>query len=126
MASKTTVRIVPIRGEIRITVTDPKGNELLKALLPPPSHRWAMRMLLDALALLVGTRLSVVLSAEVEERFWTQDLSDGFGFAIDTICYEVDVVESRQRRRRPRQRLRLNVERRPPWETAREANDDGL
>jgi hypothetical protein len=122
MASKTTVRIVPTRGEIRITVTSPTGDELLKALLPPPSHRWAMRMLLDALALLVGTRLSVVLSAEVEERFWTQDLWDGFGFAVDTICYEVDVLESRKRRAHSGRRLRLKVERRGTRESER--NDD--
>jgi hypothetical protein len=76
--------------------------------LPSASHRWAMRMLLDSLALLLGTRLSVVLSAEAEESFWMQDLSDGFGFGIDSICYEVEVVESRKRR--PRHRLRL-----VPW-----------
>jgi hypothetical protein len=117
MAFKTTVRIVPTRETVRITVTGPSGDEVLKARLPPPSHRWAMRMLLDSLALLLGKRLSVVLSAEVEESFWTQDLSDGFGFGIDTICYEVDVLESRESRRR--HRLRLGVERRSPRESER-------
>jgi hypothetical protein len=104
MAFKTTVRIIPTREETRLTVANATG-EILKARLPSASHRWAIRMLLDSLALLLGTRLSVVLSAEGEESFWMQDLSDGFGFGIDTICYEVDVVESRKRR--PRHRLRL-------------------
>jgi hypothetical protein len=115
MAAKTTVRIIPTGGTVRITVTGPTGDEVLKARVPRPSHQSAMRMLLDSLALLLGKRLSVVLSAEAEESFWTQDLSDGFGFGIDTICYEVDVLESRKGR--PRRRLRLGLERRAPWES---------
>lgn len=59
---KTTVQ--PTRGAVRLLMTDPDRNEILKAALPPfPQHPRALLTLLEALSLWVGQPLTVAVSA---------------------------------------------------------------
>jgi hypothetical protein len=89
-------------NETRILVIDPYRRELLKARLAAASqaHRLAARTLLEGVALFCNARLRVVLSAESEEISCAQGLSDGLGFGIDTLHYEVEIAPSRAERRR--------------------------
>ncbi len=102
MPTRATLRMILTGSETRILVTNPYGQEILKARLPPASqaHRLAARTLLEALALFCNARLRVVQSAESEEISCEQGLSDGFGFGIDTLHYEVDIAPTRGERRR--------------------------
>jgi hypothetical protein len=102
MSTRATVRMMLTGDATRVLVTDRYGREILKAQLPAASqaHPQATRTLLEALALFCAARLRVVLSAESEETSCAQGLSDGFGFGIDTLHYEVDIAPSRAERRR--------------------------
>ena len=102
MPTRATVRMRLTSSETRILATDRYSREILKARMPAASqaHRLAARTLLEALALFCNDRLRVVLSAESEETSCAQGLSDGFGFGIDTLYYEVDIVPPRAERRR--------------------------
>lgn len=102
MAPMTTVRILPTRRTTRILVSDPNGDEVLKARLPPAgrAHRLAARTLLEGLALFYNARIRVVLSVDSEATSFELGLSDGLGTGIDTFYYEVEILPSRERRRR--------------------------
>jgi hypothetical protein len=102
MAPMTTVRILPTRRATRILVTDPNGDEVLKAQLPPAGrmHRLAARTLLEAIALFYNARIRVVLSVDSEAISFELGLSDGLGTGIDTFYYEVEILPSREQRRR--------------------------
>ena len=102
MATRVTVRMILTGSATRILVTDPYGREILKARLAAANlaHRLAARTLLEALALFCNARLRVVLCAESEEISCAQGLSDGFGFGIETLYYEVEIAPSRAERRR--------------------------
>jgi hypothetical protein len=81
-------------SETRVLVTNPYGQEILKARLAAASqaHHLAARTLLEAVALFCNARVRVVLSAESEESSCAQGLSDGFGFGIDSLYYEVEIA----------------------------------
>ena len=102
MSTRASVRMVLTSSASRVLVTDRYGRDMLNAQLPPASqaHRLATRTLLEALALFCDARLRVVLSAESEDLSCAQGLSDGFGFGIDTLHYEVDIAPTRGERRR--------------------------
>jgi hypothetical protein len=102
VSTRASVRMVLTSSASRVLVTDRYGRDMLKAQLPPASqaHRLATRTLLEALALFCDARLRVVLSAESEDLSCAQGLSDGFGFGIDTLHYEVEIAASPAKRRR--------------------------
>jgi len=102
MSTRATVRMILTGTETRILATNPYGREILKARLAAASqaHHLAARTLLEAVALFCNARVRVVLSAESEETSCAQGLSDGFGFGIDTLHYEVEIAASRAERRR--------------------------
>lgn len=98
--NKITVTIVPTIESTRILATR-GSDEILKARLGPPFqvHRWAAPMLLESLSLWFQRPLRVVLAAESEEISSGLGLSDGFGFGVKTVHYEVEVVERKRKRR---------------------------
>jgi hypothetical protein len=78
------------------------GDELLRAVLPPPGsrlHPRAAPILLEGLALWMQRPLSVVLCAADGDDTSALGLSDGFGFGCQTVHYEVEVVDPARRPR---------------------------
>lgn len=78
-------------------------DELLKALLPPPSpahQERAATRLLEALALWVDRPLRVALSADDPETGFWLGLTDEMGVGMRSVFYEVEVVEREAARRR--------------------------
>ena len=96
------VRMVSTESATSVLVSDARGDEILKARLPPAgqAHRLATRTLLEAIALYCNARLRVVLSADCEAISFAQGLCDGLGLGIDTVYYEVEILAPRPRRRR--------------------------
>jgi hypothetical protein len=74
------------------------GDELLRAVLPPPGaqHPTAAPTLLEGLSLWLQRPLSVVLCADAEETSSALGLCDGFGIGRETLHYEVEVVDPRR------------------------------
>jgi hypothetical protein len=100
MSPRITVRILPSSSTTRVLVT--YGNEeVLKARLPasPQMHRLAAKTMLEAIALFYQTRVRVVLSADSEAISLGLGLTDGFGFGIDSLYYEVEVLPDSEQRR---------------------------
>lgn len=79
--------------ETRILVRDEAGDRLI-ARLPAlhGSHRWALRTLLESLALWSQRRLRVVLSADDSCDWQSLGLADAFEFASDSLHLDVDIV----------------------------------
>jgi hypothetical protein len=77
------------------------GDELLRAVLPPPGaqHPRAAPILLEGLSLWLQRPLSVVLCADAEETSSALGLCDGFGIGRETLHYEVEVFDPRRPRR---------------------------
>jgi hypothetical protein len=78
------------------------GQELLRAVLPPPGpcrHPRSAPILLEGLALWLQRPLSVVLCAADGDDSSALGLSDGFGFGYQTVHYDVEVVDPARRRR---------------------------
>lgn len=97
-----TVRTTP--SETRLLVCDATGDRLI-ARLPPlrSSHRWALRALLEALALWAGQRLRVVLLADDSCEWEQLGLVDALGLG-DELLVDIEVVPHAVRRP-DRQRL---------------------
>jgi len=73
---KATLQATP--GSIRVLVTGPEGDDLVKAHLPDyPRHPRALLTVLEGLALWSGERLCVAISADVPA-----DHSLGLGSAV--------------------------------------------
>lgn len=93
--------------ETRILVQDPTGDRLL-ARLPPLTcavHPRALPCLMEALALWCGVKVPVVLYVD-ERCSWEQSgLSDAFGFGLETLFFEVELVPLEPGRRRGAKRL---------------------
>lgn len=70
-------------------------REVLRARLPAPSraHRWAMPLLLEALALGCQQPLHVVLYAESEALSSGLQLTDNLGLEPRTLCYAVELLK---------------------------------
>ena len=78
-------------------------DELLRAILPPPSqvrHERAARTLLEGLSLWFDTTLPVVLSVDAREAGFCLGLTDEMGVGVQSVFYRVEVVERARRRRR--------------------------
>lgn len=108
MLPRITVRILPSSSTTRVLVTRAE-DEILKARLPAPSqmHPLAAKTLLESIALLFQTRVRVVLSADSEAISLGLGLTDGFGFGIDSLYYEVEVLPGAEQRRRAKRLLGL-------------------
>jgi hypothetical protein len=89
----------PNRMSTRLLITR-GGDDLLKAVLPPPpqANSRAADMLLEALALWFQSPLSVVLYADAEGTSCALNLCDGFGFGKKTVHFDVEVYDPRLRR----------------------------
>jgi hypothetical protein len=78
-------------------------DELLRAILPPPSqvrHERAAITLLEGLSLWLDTRLAVVLSVDAREAGFCLGLTDELGVGAQSVFYRVEVTERGRRRRR--------------------------
>lgn len=79
-----------------------EGEELLRAVLPPPqphpSHQRSAPMLCEALSLWLDEPLYIVLCAEEPDGLSGLGLCDDFGFGAKTLHYEVEVLDKRVRR----------------------------
>ncbi len=96
---KTTVQ--PTRGVVRLLMTDPDRNEILKAALPPvPQHPRALLTLLEALSLWVGQPLTAAVSAThpVDLRYAEALFGDGL-LPLDSALVRFDTLEPARRRR---------------------------
>ena len=99
--------ITATANETRILVQDASGDRLLARLpsLSCAAHPRALPFLVEALALWCGAKVHVVLY--VDERFEWEDsgLSDVFGFGLETLLFEVELVPLEHRRSRGAKRL---------------------
>ena len=78
-------------------------DEVLKALLPPPSlvrHDQAATRLVEALALWLDTTLRVALSVNAQDAGFCLGLTDEMGVGMRSVFYDVEVVEREAARRR--------------------------
>jgi hypothetical protein len=78
-------------------------DELLKALLPPPSqvrHERAATTLLEALSLWLDTTLPVALCVDAREACSCLGLTDDPGIGIHSVFCRVEVHERKGARRR--------------------------
>lgn len=83
-------------------------DELLRAVLPPPSlmrHERSAAAFLEGLALWLDTTLPVVLSVDAREAGFCLGLTDELGIGMHSLYFRVEVMERGGRRRRGR-RLR--------------------
>jgi hypothetical protein len=96
MQMTASVRITP--DETRILVRDETGDRLI-SLLPPlhGTHRWALRALLESLALWSQRRLRVVLSADDSCDWQSLGLTDAFECASDSLHLDLDIVPYERR-----------------------------
>jgi len=89
---KTTVQ--PTRGAVRLLMTDPERNEVLKAALPPyPEHPRALLTVLEALSLWVGQPLTAAVFAEgtVDRRSAEALFGDGI-LPLDSALVRFDLL----------------------------------
>lgn len=78
-------------------------DELLRAVLPPPSqlrHERAVMTLVESLALWLDTQLHVVLSVDARDSGFCLGLTDEMGVGARSLYYRVEVIERGVRRRR--------------------------
>jgi hypothetical protein len=83
-------------------------DELLKALLPPPSqvrHERAAATLLEALSLWLDATLSVALSVDAKDAGFCLGLTDEMGVGNRSVYYRIDV--SAREDARPRRGIRI-------------------
>jgi hypothetical protein len=104
---KYTVVIVPSSTRTRVLVTQ-GPDELLRAILPPPSsvhHERAAIALLQGLSLWLDAKLHVVLSVDDREAGFCLALTDEMGLGMRSVFFDVEVHDPRARRGRG-QRIR--------------------
>jgi hypothetical protein len=96
---KTTLQPTP--RVVRLLLTDPDRNEVLKAAMPPfPRHPRALLTLLEALALWVGEPLTAAISAEpsVDRRCGEALFGDGL-LPLDSALVRFELLAPTRRRR---------------------------
>src|SRR5262245_56439942 len=101
------VILSPSGTRTRILVTD-GPDELLRAVLPPPSqmhYERAAIKLLEGLSQWLNAKLYVVLSVDEKEAAWCLGLTDHLGAGLRSVYFDVEVRDRRFRRRRG-QRIR--------------------
>jgi hypothetical protein len=100
------VTMVPSARWTRVLVTH-GSDELLRAVLPPPSqvkHGQAAARLLEGLSLWLDERLCVALCVDEQALTSCIGLTDELGCGARSLFYAVEVVERRPRRRGTRLR----------------------
>lgn len=122
-----TVMVMPSTTRTRVLVTH-GPDELLRAIVPPPSrirHERSLPRFLEGLSLLLDSSLRVVLCVDALEAGFCLGLTDEMGLGERSIYYTVEVVSRNARRRRGRhirgvgdfadlRRLRLVIDRGEP------------
>lgn len=102
-----TVMLTPSAARTRVLVmTGP--DELLRALLPPPSqlqYERAVIAWLESLALWLNTKLHVVLCVDAKAAGSCLGLTDELGLGVRSLFFDVEVRDRVVRRRRG-QRIR--------------------
>lgn len=96
---KTTVE--PTARRVRLLLTDPDRNEVLKAALPPfPQHPRALLTVLEGLALWAGQPLTAAICAapSVDRRCAEALFGDGL-LPLDSALVRFDVLAPARRRR---------------------------
>src|SRR5882724_8438628 len=104
---KYTVVIVPSSTRTRVLVSQ-GPDELLRAILPPPSavhHERAANVLLQGLSQWLDAKLHVVLSVDEREAGFCLALTDEMGLGMRSVFFDVEVHDRRARRQRG-QRIR--------------------
>ena len=102
-----TVVIIPSPTRTRVLVTH-GGDELLRAILPPPSsmrHEQATMVFLEGLSLWLDAKLHVVLSVDEQAAGSCLALTDELGVGMRSVFFDVEVHDRRARRQRG-QRIR--------------------
>jgi len=102
-----TVVVIPSEARTRVLFTE-GPDELLRAILPPPSqlhHERAVITFLESLALWVNAKLHVVLSVDAREAGCCLGLTDELGVGVRSVFFDVEVRDRRPRKRRG-QRIR--------------------
>jgi len=104
---KYTVVMIPTTTRTRVLVSH-GCDELLRAILPPPSsmhHERAVIAFLQGLSLWLDAKLHVVLSVDEREAGFCLALTDEMGIGMRSVYFDVEVHDRRARRRRG-QRIR--------------------
>jgi hypothetical protein len=102
-----TVVLIPSAARTRVLITA-GPDELLRAVLPPPSqlqYERATSAFLESLALWLNAKLRVVLSVDAREAGCCLGLTDELGLGVRSLFFEVEVRDRRTRRQRG-QRIR--------------------
>jgi len=102
-----TVVVIPSAEWVRVLFTE-GPDELLRAILPPPSqlhHERAVITFLEGLALWVNAKLHVVLSVDARAAECCLGLTDELGVGVRSLFFDVEVRDRRARKRRG-QRIR--------------------
>ena len=104
---KYTVVMVPSATRTRVLLSH-GTDELLRAILPPPSavhHEQAALAFLQGLSLWLDAKVHVVLSVDEREAGFCLGLTDEMGLGMHSVYFDVEVHDRRARRRRG-QRIR--------------------
>ena len=104
---KYTVVMVPSGTRTRVLLSH-GADELLRAILPPPSavrHPQAAAALLQGLSLWLDAKAHVVLSVDEREAGFCLGLTDEMGIGMRSVYFDVEVRDRHARRRRS-QRIR--------------------
>lgn len=102
-----TIVVFPSTTRTRVLLTE-GPDELLRAVLPSPSHlqdERAVVTFLQSLALWFNAKLHVVLSVDAKEAGCCLGLTDEMGIGVRSLFFDVEVRDRRPRRRRG-QRIR--------------------
>ena len=104
---KYTVVMIPSAMRTRVLLSH-GPDELLRAVLPPPSqvrHERSTITFLEGLSMWLDAKLHVVLSVDAREAGFCLGLINEVGVGIGSVYFDVEVHDRRARRRRG-QRIR--------------------
>lgn len=96
-----TTLVEPTPRSVRLLVTDPEGNEVLKAVLPAfPQHPRALLTFLEALALWLGRPLTAAISAgRSVDRHRAEALFGNGLLPLDSALVRFELIGPVRRRR---------------------------
>ena len=106
IVSSIRATVTASRSETRIFIEDSAGDRLVARLGPlDTAHRYALRMLLEAVALWDQEAVEVVLCADDTCDWQRAGVVDALGLALETLLFKVELVPSEIRPRRRTKRL---------------------
>ena len=97
-----TVTIVSSDRRTRVLLTQ-GPDELMRAILPPPSdvrYERAAATLLEGLSMWLDHKLHVVLSVDAQDASFCLGLTDELGVGHHRVFYDIAVTDRKARRRR--------------------------